>query len=139
MAHIKRIGYSHVHKSEGCLCDNCGQFITNIVTVTFAEGEQLHFGTDCYNKRIVGKLNAFGRKELNRIMKGIKEHSILLNDLQKDEPTALVQKEWESYKRWQTAWADRPFEEWKSWMIPTVTGWLEKDNKELEKFKKINF
>lgn len=140
MAHIKDISFAHVGKMEGCLCDNCGQWISNIWTVSFQEGENLHFGTDCFDKRIKGKLNAFGKKEMQKILKRIQEHSDLLNQLKQDEITEDVQKEWDGYRYWQDHWKDKTIDEWKKWMIEEVLPhWLESDKKELVKFEKINF
>ena len=139
MAYIKKVSFNHVKKEEGCMCDNCGQWITNIITVDFKEGESLRFGVDCYEKRINGKLNAYGKKEMNRIVRSIQEHSKLLEDLKKDKITPRVQKQWDSYRTWQAYWQDKSIEEWKNWMIDVVPKWLEKDNEELEKFRKINF
>lgn len=140
MAHIEDIRFDHVGKNEGCMCDNCGAWLTNIWTVKFREGESLHFGMDCFDKRIKGKLNAFGKKEMQKALKRIQEHSELLNELKQDEVTETVQKEWESYKYWQEYWQDKPFEEWKRWMIEEVLpDRLEADRKALAKFEKINF
>lgn len=141
MAHIKRIQFDHVNnKNEGCLCDNCGQWITNIWTVSFQEGESLHFGIDCFDKHINGKLSAYGKKEMKKILKKIQKHSKLLDELKQDEITEDVQKEWESFRYWQKYWEDKTIDEWKKWMIEeTVPHWLEADDKELARFKKINF
>jgi len=140
MAHIEDIRFDHVGKNEGCMCDNCGAWLTNIWTVKFREGESLHFGMDCFDKRIKGKLNAFGKKEMQKVLKRIQEHSELLNQLKQDEVTETVQKEWESYRYWQKYWKDKTFEEWKTWMIEEVLpDRLEADRKVLAKFEKINF
>ena len=140
MAHIEDIRFDHVGKAEGCMCDNCGAWLTNIWTVKFREGEYLHFGMDCFNKRIKGKLNAFGKKEMQKVLQRIQEHSELLNQLKQDEVTETVQKEWDSYRYWQEYWQDKPFEEWKAWMIEEVLpDRLEADRKALAKFEKINF
>lgn len=140
MAHIEEIMFDHVGKNEGCMCDNCGAWLTNIWTVKFREGESLHFGMDCFNKRIKGKLSAFGKKEMQKVLKRIQEHSELLNHLMQDAVTEDVQKEWESYKYWQDYWKDKPFKEWKGWMIEEVLpARLEEDRKALAKFEKINF
>lgn len=140
MAHIEEIRFDHVGKAEGCMCDNCGMWITNIWTVKFREGESLHFGTDCFDKRIKGKLNAFGKKEMQKVMKRIQAHSEELNQLMQEEVPEEIQKEWESFKYWQEYWRDKTFEEWKQWMIETVLpDRLESDRKALAKFEKINF
>ena len=140
MAHIEDIRFDHVGKNEGCMCDNCGAWLTNIWTVKFREGESLHFGMDCFDKRIKGKLNTFGKKEMQKALKRIQEHSELLNQLKQDEVTETVQKEWESYRYWQEYWKDKTFEEWKTWMIEEVLpDRLEADRKALAKFEKINF
>jgi hypothetical protein len=140
MARIEEIRFDHVGKAEGCMCDHCGAWITNIWTVKFREGESLHFGTDCFDKRIKGKLNAFGKKEMQKVLKRIQDHSELLNQLMQDEVTETIQKEWDSYRYWQDYWKDKTFEEWKSWMIEEVLpNRLEADKKALAKFEKINF
>ena len=71
MAHIKRVDFNTVGRNEGCLCDNCGQYIRNIWTIEFVEGESLHFGIDCYRKHIFGRLSDYGKKEMRRIMRDI--------------------------------------------------------------------
>lgn len=141
MAHIQRIDFNHVtNKADGCLCDNCGQWITNIWTVKFKEGPSLHFGIDCFDKHINGKLSKFGKREMKRELKYIKEYSMLLENLKKEEVTEDVQKEWESYLYWQTYWQDHTFEEWKEWMITQVLpNRIEEHEKNLKKFEKINF
>ena len=85
MAHIEEIRFDHVSKAEGCMCDNCGAWLTNIWTVKFREGESLHFGIDCFDKRIRGKLNAFGKKEMQKVQKRIQWHSEELNHLMQEE------------------------------------------------------
>lgn len=140
MAHIQRISFSHVGKKEGCLCDNCGQYLTNIWTVTFQEGESLNFGIDCFDKRIRGKLTAFGKKEMNKILKKIQRAEEFLAQLKKDEITEDVMKEWENIRYWQKYWEDKTIDEWKKWEIEEVIPKrLESARKELEKFQKINF
>lgn len=140
MAHIKDVRFSHVGKREGCTCDKCGQWLTNIWTVEFQEGEKLNFGIDCYEKHILGKLNDYGKKEMKKVLKSIEEHDRLFNEIKSGENTKLVLKEWESYQYWQAYWKDKTIEEWKTWMINEVLPERKaKDDKEIGRFKKINF
>ena len=63
MAYIKRISFAHVGRNEGCLCDRCGQYIQNIVTVDYADGVRINYGRDCFDKLYKsGRLNAQGVK-----------------------------------------------------------------------------
>lgn len=63
MAHIKEIRFTHVGRNEGCLCDKCGQYIQNIVTVEFTDGITFDYGQDCFKKLYDNsKLTEFGKK-----------------------------------------------------------------------------
>ena len=48
MAKIEKIYFQRVGKNEGCSCDKCGQYITNIWTVRYKGSADIHFGMDCF-------------------------------------------------------------------------------------------
>lgn len=50
MTSIKRITTNKVGKYNGCTCDKCGLYITEITTVEWTDGTKEHFGSTCFNK-----------------------------------------------------------------------------------------
>ena len=37
------IWFDHVSKNDCCICDNCGQYITNVYTITYDNGLKLQY------------------------------------------------------------------------------------------------
>lgn len=135
MAHIKRVDFNTVGRNEGCLCDNCGQYIRNIWTVEFVEGESLHFGIDCYRKHIMGRLSDYGKKEMRRIMRDIEFWEKKASDYRSGKMTTENDQ---SY--WYFHYKTMSYEEYVEWMLnELIPCRIEKANKELDKFKKIDF
>jgi len=50
MKSIRSITTNKVGRNNGCTCDKCGLWITEIVTVKYSDGTAEHFGTTCFNK-----------------------------------------------------------------------------------------
>lgn len=143
MAHIKSIRFERVGSQEGCTCDRCGQYIRNIWTVQYQEGETIHYGIDCFEKvQKSGKLNANGKKLMNKIMKSIQSYDERLAEYQSGE---LTEENDESWKTQQADWNDnywkgKSYEEYRTWMIEEFFPHrIAEKQKELEKFRKINF
>ena len=76
MAHIKEIRFAHVGRNEGCLCDRCGQYIQNIVTVHWTDDIVVNYGTECFSKLCkTGRLTAHGLKLMHKALKSIERHT----------------------------------------------------------------
>ena len=137
MAHIKKISFESVGQREGCTCDRCGQYIKNIWTVQFAEGLTMNYGIDCFEKLTkTGHLTDYGKKLMKKTLKGIKNIEIRIQEQM--EMTEDIDRGWKSVK--DTVWHGEPYEEYKRWMIEEF--WmthLERMNKEIEKFSKVDF
>lgn len=144
MAQIKSIDFQRVGKQDGCCCDKCGQYIVNIWTVRYANGEQYHLGIDCFNKiKNASGLSEFGRKQFDKLLEKIHrhkqcfEHEKTLTE-ETDEGYKLTQQKesWDS----PSYWYGKPWAEYHRWMIeewwPTR---FTEDEKELAKFAKVRF
>lgn len=145
MAHIKNISYAHVGKYEGCLCQRCGQYIVNIITVHYADGTNIDMGMDCFKKvEETGRLSAYGKKLFDKAVRTAKRHHEEYNKYINGEMTAETDQSWISLGSdvnkghyWNV---HRDYEEYKRWMIEE---WypirFREDEKEFAKFGKINF
>lgn len=143
MAHIKRISFAHVGRNDGCLCDKCGQYIRNIVTVDYDDGVRINYGQDCFDKLYnSGKLNAYGVKLMRKALKSIDRHTKELEAYKSGKKTAENDL---SYQFCQTCngghyWKGKPFEEYRDWMINEVYPMrFEEDQKLVDRFAKVNF
>lgn len=144
MARIKRIDFYHVGKQEGCLCDRCGQYITNVWTVQYTDGITARFGIDCFEKlNKESKLTKFGQKELNKALKSIQKHRELYElEAAKTEETDI---EWQNLQNPQSYespdyWYGRPWEEYHEWMLTKFFKTrFEEDQKRIDRFSKVNF
>lgn len=146
MAHIKRISFAHVGRNEGCLCDRCGQYIQNIVTVTYSDGLILNYGQDCFDKLWKGsKLTSYGQKLFKKALKNAKAHQ---EAYQKYVNGTMTAENDLSYQWNQNSadygsssyWYGKPYEEYRKWMIEEVFPMrFEEDQKELDRFSKVNF
>jgi len=141
MAKIKYISFASVGKNEGCLCDRCGQYIKNIVTVGYADGLTLNYGQDCFDKLWKGSnLNDQGRKLFRKALKRLKEYQSRYERWQNDSNCEEFQKEFENYRYWQTYWQDHTFEEFKEWIMnECFPKWIADAQKELDRFSKVEF
>lgn len=141
MAHIKRIDFAHVGKNEGCLCDKCGQYIQNIVSVYYDDGVCVNYGQDCFAKLYnSGKLSAYGVKLMKKALKSIQTHSKQLVSYKSGEMTAENDKSYQFAQTYGDYWKGKPYEEYRQWMIEE---WFpkrfEEDQKMIDRFAKINF
>lgn len=146
MAHIEYIGFSSVGRNEGCLCDRCGQYIQNIVTVRYTDGLVLNYGQDCFDKLWKGaKLTAYGQKLFKEALKKSKEHQAEYQKWLNGEVTAETDQSWKNLQASNvycepSYWYGRPWEEYKTWMLEEW--WPERfkeDQKRLDRFSKVNF
>lgn len=141
MAHIKRIGFAHVGRNKGCLCDKCGQYIQNIVYVDYDDGNRVNYGQDCFAKLYnSGKLSSYGVKLMKKTVKSIEKHSKQLDAYKSGKMTAENDVSYQYDQIYGGYWKDRPFEEYRKWMIEE---WFpkrfEEDQKEIARFAKVNF
>ena len=148
MAHIIKIMSDTVGKDEGCLCDRCGQYITNIITVRFAEGITMHYGTTCFDKLCKsGNLNKHGKHLMNKALKDITYYSQELEKYKSGEYTAendngYIADQPKPDGAWYTvSWAtNMPYEEYREYMITELLPYrLAEAQKIVDKFAKINF
>lgn len=144
MAHITKIDFMKTGRNEGCTCDKCGQYITNVWTVRYKGGVDVHFGMDCFDKMLKSsKLNDYGMKLMKKTLKSIERHQRgfeaeknLTAETDKMYQMEQVHRDYGS----QSAWYGVPWEEYHEWML---TVWwptrFAEDQKELDRFSKINF
>jgi hypothetical protein len=144
MAKIRRIDFYRTGKQDGCLCDRCGQYIQNIWKVEYADGITARFGIDCFE--ILNKesgLTTFGMKELNKALKRIRKHRELYEaELLKTEETDDGYREEQELYDWKDKgyWYGKPWEEYHEWRINEFFKFrFEEDQKEIERFSKVNF
>ena len=146
MAYIEKIGFARVGRNEGCLCDRCGQYIRNIVTVYYTDGIRINYGQDCFKKLYdSSKLTDYGKKLLRKALKSIEEHQTEYAKYVSGEMTAENDQSWIVYT-WDinkgTYWAEHhdDYEEYRKWMIEE---WFpqrfKEDQKQIDRFSKVNF
>ena len=141
MAYIKRINFAHVGRKEGCLCDKCGQYIQNIVTVDQTDRMRVNYGQDCFaNLYNSGKLNAYGVKLMKKALKSIEKHSKQLEDYKSGKMTAENDVAYQYDQTYGGYWKGKPFEEYRKWMIDEwFPARFAEDQKEIDRFAKVNF
>ena len=143
MARINDISFTHVGKNEGCTCDKCGQYLTNIWTVEYSDGTRINFGIDCFDKMTkASHLNDYGEKIMRKTLKSIEKHQKMY-----EVEKALTEETDERYQAQQIktecdtpAWYGTPWAEYHEWMLTVF--WPERfkeDQKEIARFSKINF
>lgn len=144
MARIKRIDFYHVGKQEGCLCDKCGQYITNIWTVQYADGITARFGVDCFEKlNKESGLTSFGKKELNKALKSIQKHREMYEEeVAKTEETDTIWQSIQNPFEWESKdyWYGKRWEDYHEWRLKEFFGLrFEEDQKQIDRFSKVNF
>lgn len=147
MAHIKSIRFNSVSRQEGCTCDRCGQYLQNIWTVEFEEGLTMHYGIDCFSKiKKQSNLSDYGKKTLNKIMKSIQGYEEMLAKYNNGEFTEENDQCWINEKAsWErpdgrnSYWKDCDYKEFRQDRIEFFEYRISAEQKELEKFKKVNF
>lgn len=144
MARIRKIDFYHVGKQEGCLCDRCGQYITNIWSVQYADGITARFGIDCFE--ILNKesgLSTFGRKELNKALKSIQRHREMYEkEAAKTEETDVAWQYIQNPHEWEAKdyWYGKKWEEYHDWMMTEFFNMrFEEDQKQIDRLSKVNF
>lgn len=143
MSRIKAIRFDRAEE-KGCTCDRCGQYIKNVWTVTYDDGESIHYGIDCFEQvQKSGKLNANGKKIMKRILKSTESYydrldrylSGELNE-ETDDSWKMCQADWNK----DNYWYGKEYSEYKRWMVEELIPYRIKDAQEdLKKFKKIEF
>lgn len=141
MAYIKKINFEHVGKNEGCLCDRCGAYIRNIVSVEFTDGVKVNYGQDCFEKLYKSsKLNSAGISLMKKTLKRIDRYTAELESYVSGE---INEENDESYKIEQMFdgyWKGRPYEEYKSFMINEFLPERFKEcQKDVDRFSKVRF
>lgn len=144
MARILKIDFFKTGRNEGCTCDKCGQYITNVWTVRYDCGVDVHFGIDCFDKMLKdSKLNDYGMKLMKKTLKSIERHQRGFEAEKKlTEETDEGYKLTQTLSGWETksCWYGTPWKEYHEWML---TEWwptrFKEDQEALDRFKKINF
>ena len=144
MARIKRVDFYHVGKQEGCLCDKCGQYITNVWSVQYADGITAKFGVDCFEKlNKESGLTSFGKKELNKALKSIQKHREMYEkEAAKTEETDAAWQQLQNPFDWQDKgyWYGKKWEEYHEWMMTEFFKTrFEEDQKQIDRFSQVNF
>lgn len=141
MAYIKKINFEHVGKNEGCLCDRCGAYIRNIVSVEFTDGVKVNYGQDCFEKLYKNsKLNSAGISLMKKTLKSIDRYTAKLESYVSGE---INEENDESYKIEQMFdgyWKGRPYEEYKDFMINEfLPERFRECQKNVDRFSKVRF
>lgn len=150
MARITNIQFSSVDKMHGCTCDRCGQWIRNIVSVSYDDGLTLNYGQDCFDKLSKGsRLTTYGMKLLKKTMKSLKYYQGELEKYQSgeyneenDNSYLAHQPQYRAIAGWyeETYWTGKPYSEYKTWMIEKcLPERIKGVMKELKRFEKVNF
>lgn len=146
MAHIKEIRFAHVGRNEGCLCDKCGQYIQNIVTVEFTDGITFDYGQDCFKKLYDNsKLTEFGKKLIRKTLKNIEFYSKQREEYASGKMTAETDESWKQFeypcnKGHYWAMHHDDYEAYRQWML---NEWFperfKEAQKQVDRFAKVNF
>lgn len=141
MAYIKRIAFARVGRNEGCLCDKCGQYIRNIVTVDYSDGVSINYGQDCFAKLYnSGKLSVQGVKLMKKALKSIEAHTKALEAYKNGEMTAENDRSYQYDQIYGGYWKGKPYEEFRQWMIDEwFPARFAEDQKQIDRFAKVNF
>lgn len=147
-ARITKIEFNHVGRNEGCQCDRCGQYIINVWTVQFGNGQTINFGIDCFEKVYKsGGLNAHGLKQFKKLLSRIQKHkedhtkwlSMTEEQARADAAKVNVPLRIDTDDPYDS-WYGKTFEEYKDWMLNEWYGErFREDEQVLEKFRKIGF
>ena len=118
MARIIGIKFDHTGKNDGCTCDRCGQWITNIWTVKFDDGITAHFGIDCYEKMCKdSRLNDYGMKLMKKALKRIADFQKMQDDFEKQTAETCIAYQNEQADWNDSFWKGKSFEEYRQWML----------------------
>lgn len=144
MARIKKIMFYKTGKSDGCICDRCGQYIMNVWAVDYADGVSAKFGIDCFealNKE--SGLSKFGERELKKTLKNIEKHRELFEKekaLTEETDIAYqnIQHPWDYEDK--DYWYGRPWGEYHEWRLNEFWGMrFQEDQEAVDRFRKVNF
>ena len=146
MPQIKEITFAHVGRLDGCLCDRCGQYIQNIVTVHWTDGVTINYGQECFSKLYnSGKLTAHGVELMRKTLKRLEYFTKQLEAYKSGEINENNDSGWRYFqesKQYESPsyWYGKSYEEYRQWMIEV---WFplrfEEVKKEIDRFKKVNF
>lgn len=146
MPYIKEVSFERAGRLEGCLCDRCGQYIQNIVTVRWTDGIVIHYGTECFSKLCkTGKLTAYGTQLFKKALKRIKDHTERLEAYKSGEINAENDAAWiyaQNPRPYESPsyWYGKSYEEYRKFMIEEFFPCrLEEAQKEIARFSKVKF
>lgn len=142
MARITDINFAHTGKQDGCECDRCGQWITNIWTVKFDDGITAHFGIDCYEKMCkASRLNDYGMKLMKKTLKRIANLEEMRDaQAKKTEENDIAFQNEQAECNKNSYWNGKPYAEYQDWMLNEFfPARIADAKKDLAKFSKVNF
>lgn len=141
MAYIKKINFEHVGKNEGCLCDRCGAYIRNIVSVEFTDGVKVNYGQDCFEKLYKSsKLNSVGISLMKKTLKRIDHYTVKLESYVNGEINEENDESYKTEQMFDGYWKGRPYEEYKDFMINEFLPERFKEcQKDVDRFSKVRF
>lgn len=146
MAYIKEISFARVGRKEGCLCDRCGTYIQNIVSVEFSDGLSLRLGQDCFkNLYDHSSLTDYGKKLFRKALKYKEAHDRQYEAYISGQMTAENDESWKVFEMPNNKgcyWAvhHEDYEAYRQWMITEVLPQRFKEDKErMDRFAKVNF
>lgn len=141
MAYIKKINFEHVGKNEGCLCDRCGAYIRNIVSVEFTDGVKVNYGQDCFEKLYKSsKLNSAGASLMKKTLKRIDHYTAKLESYVSGEINEENDESYKTEQMFDGYWKGRLYEEYKDFMINEFLPERFKEcQKDVDRFSKVRF
>ena len=141
MAYIKKINFEHVGKNEGCLCDRCGAYIRNIVSVEFTDGVKVNYGQDCFEKLYKNsKLNSAGISLMKKTLKSIDKYTAKLESYRSGEINEENDESYKTEQMFDSYWKGKPYEEYRDFMIKKfLPERLKECQKDVDRFSKVRF
>lgn len=141
MAYIKKINFEHVDKNEGCLCDRCGAYIRNIISVEFTDGVKVNYGQDCFEKLYKNsKLNSAGVSLMKKTLKRIDHYTAKLESYVSGEINEENDEGYKTEQMFDGYWKGKPYEEYKDFMINEfLPKRFEECQKDVDRFSKVRF
>ena len=140
MARIKSIDFYTTSKDSPCICDRCGQGITNVLQVTYADGLRLLYGTKCFEilckeNNVSGYRGKLLKKAMERLewaQKSLEAERDLTED--NDEGYKLEQFDHPDCQK--SYWFGKPWAEYHEWKLTDF--WTYRIKKAQEDIEKLS-
>ena len=143
MARIKRIDFFTVSKDNPCICDKCGQCITNVWQVTYADGLRLTYGIQCFeNLRTVSNVVGYRGKLLKKAMDRLENAQRQLEaerDLTEENDEGYKAEQFDHPDCQKSYWFGKPWGEYHEWKLTDFWPYrIKKAQEDIEKLD-VNF